>query len=493
MRSVLGALGALCGVICWGAGCVSGAAGGVAEGEQGRNGVEPAGANAEHRSPSGMCGTGAPDSDGVCQDAAVERGRSGSGAGEPGAAARAEPGCRRRPFSRQFPATSATLRGFAIDKTGGALLAGSFEGELGFGDTRLESAGAADAFVAKLDACGNPLWAKRFGDAVAQAAIDAAAGKGGHALVLGEFSGSLDLGTHQLTAASPSGADLFLAKLGPSGATRWSAQITAEEDAILSGTALAADGDGGALVLGRLEGAAKVAGVRIERRAIGAFVVRLDASGSVVWVSLPPSGSDSEEIGIEVDADGNVFLASQDGRGSATFVTKLDEGGQLEWHKRFRGSSDQLEMAYDLAVDPDGAALLSGSGVFGDPELSGGPRPFVAKLDDDGDVLWVKRFDVQSPRQVTAGGESVLLAGDALCEAAEDPASCSAWAAGLSPGGEDEWTQRIGADVRVSGLEVDPWEQPVLAGWFQGTIELGGDKLSSEQGALFLSRLSESD
>ncbi|WP_437487513.1 hypothetical protein WME75_07000 [Sorangium sp. So ce1014] len=492
MRSVLGALGALCGVICCGAGCVSGAAGGVAEGEPGRDGVAPVGANVEHRSPPGMCGTGAADRDGVCQDAAVERGRSVSGAEEPGAGARAEPGCRRRPFSRQFPVTSATLRGFAMDPTGGALLAGSFEGELRFGDTRLESAGAADAFVAKLDACGNPLWGKRFGDAVAQGAVDVAAGKGGHALVLGEFSGTLDLGTRRLTAASPSGADLFVAKLGPSGATRWAAQITADEDAILSGTALAADGDGGALVLGRLEGAAKVAGVRIERRAIGAFVVRLDASGHVAWVSLPPSGSDSEEIGIEVDEHRNVYLASQDGRGSATFVTKLDDGGDLEWHQRFRGSSDQLEMAFDLAVAPDGAALLSGSGVFGDPELPGGPRPFVAKLDDNGDVLWVKRFDAQSPRQVTASEEGVVLAGDALCEAAEDPASCSAWAAGLSASGEEEWTQRIGADVRVSGLEMDPWERPVLAGWFRGTIALGGDELSSEQGALFLSRLSES-
>ncbi|WP_437969295.1 hypothetical protein WMF04_08340 [Sorangium sp. So ce260] len=492
MRSVLGALGALCGVIWWGAGCVSGPAGGVEEGDSGRDGVDAVGANAEHRSPSGMCRTGAADPDGVCQDAAVERG-SASGAGGPGAAARAEPGCRRRPFSRQFPATSAALRGFAIDTTGGALLAGSFEGELSFGDTRLESAGAADAFVAKLDACGNPLWGKRFGDAAAQGAVDVAAGKGGRSLVLGEFSGTLDLGARQLTAASPSGVDLFLAQLGPNGATRWAVQITALEDAILSGTALADDGDGGALVLGRLEGAAKVAGVRIERRAIGAFVVRLDASGSVAWVSLPPSGSDSEEIGIEVDEDGDVFVASQDGRGSATFVTKLDEDGKLEWHQRFRGSSDQLEMAYDLAVDPDGAALLSGSGVFGDPDLPGGPRPFVAKLDDDGDVLWVKRFDAQSARQVTASEDSVVLAGDALCESAEDPASCSAWAAELSQDGEEEWTQRIGADVRVSGLEMDPWEQPVLAGWFQGMVDLGGDQLSSEQGALFLARLSGPD
>ncbi len=82
-----------------------------------------------------------------------------------------------------------------------------------------------------------------------------------------------------------------------------------------------------------------------------------------------------------------------------------------------------------------------------------------------------------------------MLAGDALCESAGEPASCSAWAAGLSSSGEEQWTRRIGADVHVSGLEMDPWESPMLAGSFQGTMALGGERLSSDQGALFLTRL----
>ncbi|WP_433934333.1 hypothetical protein AB3662_07405 [Sorangium cellulosum] len=492
MRSVLGALSALCGVICWGAGCASGGADGAAQGEPWRDGLDPVGANAEHRSPSGMCGTGAADATAVCQDAAVERGGIPSGVAEPGVSARSEPACRRRSFVRQFPGSGAILRGFAVDTSGRALLAGSFEGELDFGGTRLESAGESDTFVARLDACGDLIWAKRFGGAGTERAIDVVAGNGGNALVLGSFSGAIDLGTRKLTAASSWGVDLFVAKLGPTGTARWATQISGEEDAILGGTALAWDGEGGVLVLGKLEGAATVGGVRIERRGLGTFVVRLDAAGRFQWVSLPPSGSDTEEIGIEVDDDGNAFIAAQDARGSATFVTKLDEDGEVEWHQRFRGSPDQLEMAYDVAVDPDGAVLLSGSGVFGDADLPGGPRPFVAKIDDDGEVLWVKRYDAQSPRQVTATEESVVLAGDALCDVAE-PASCSAWTARLSEDGEEQWTQRLGADVQFSGLELDPWEQPMLAGTFRGAIELGSERLSSDQGALFLSRMAERD
>ncbi|MDC0682790.1 hypothetical protein [Sorangium atrum] len=465
------------------------AADAVAEGEPGGDSGGAMRANAEHGPPPRMCEMGAVGPGGVCLGAAVAPGgRSASAAGLDDGE-RAERACRQRSFSRQYPGKGATLRGFTIDGAGRALLAGSFEGELTFGSTRLRSAGATDAFVAELDACGAPLWSEQFGDGTAQSAIDVAASSGGQTLVLGDFAGTVRFGAHRLTAASPSGADLFLAKLGPRGAASWAAQISAEEGAILSGTALAADGRGGALVLGRLEGAAKVAGARIERRAIGAFVVRLDASGRFAWVSLPPSGSDSDEIGIKVDRDGNAILASQDGRGTATFVTKLDRNGELVWHKRFRGSPDQLEEAYDLAVDPEGAALLSGSGVFGEPDLPGGPRPFVAKIGPDGRVIWVKRFDARSPRRVTASGERVVLAGDALCGSAGEPASCSAWAAGLSSSGEEQWTRRIGADVHVSGLEMDPWESPMLAGSFHGTMALGGERLSSDQGALFLTRL----
>ncbi|WP_437877460.1 hypothetical protein [Sorangium sp. So ce513] len=462
------------------------------EREPGREGVEPAGANAEHRSPPGMCGTGAEGASGVCQDASAEPDRVLVARGaEPGAPERSRPACGRRPFVRQLAESSATLRGFAVDTAGRPLLAGSFEGELALDGTRLASAGASDAFVARLDPCGDLLWARRFGDAEAQRAIDVVAAGGNGALVLGAFEGTLDLGTGRLTAASSWGSDLFVAKLDPNGATRWAVQISGEEDAILSGTALAATGDGGVLVLGKLEGGAWVGGVRIARHGLGTFVVRLDASGRFAWVSLPPSGSDTEEIGIEVDQHDNAVLAAQDARGSATFVTRLDEDGEVLWHHRFRGSSDQLEMVYDIAVDPDGAALLSGSGVFGVPDLPGGPRPFLAKIDDSGEVLWVKRFDAQSPRLVTASDASVILAGDALCDAGE-PGSCSAWASGLSDDGEEQWTRRLGADVQIVGLELDPWGQPMLAGFFRGTMALGSERFSSDQGALFVSRVEAS-
>ncbi|WP_234023480.1 hypothetical protein [Sorangium cellulosum] len=450
---------------------------GSAEGGPERDRGAGVGEEAELRSPSAACASGA---------AGCGRTLAESRAGGTSEA------CGREPFGRQFAADNATLRGFAVSDDSNSVLAGAFEGTLTFGATSLTSAGGTDVFVAKLDACGVPLWSARFGDAEAQAALDVAADDKG-ALVLGEFTGAVDFGTVRLTASPPGGPELFVANLKASGRTRWAAQIAADEDSILLGKAIASDGRGGALVLGTLEGAARVAGHRIERRAIGTFVVRLDRSGRFSWVSLPPSGSDTGEIGIEVDDDDNIFIASADGRGNATFLTKLDEDGALLWHKRFPGSPEQAEDLYDFAVDPDGSVLLAGTGVFGEEELPGGPSPFVAKIDPDGNVLWVTRFDgVQTAREIAASDDAVFLAGDSLCTPDESP-SCSAWAAELSPDGQVRWTERLGQGAVVSGLEVDARDNPMLAGSFQGTVEVGDDVLTSEENALFVGRLLASD
>jgi hypothetical protein len=476
------ALSAL-GLVLWGAGCLSGTTGDGAVDDLEHDPADAESASDERTLRSGMCGAGASDDGAACSDPAAFAAR----------ASRVETReCQdKTPFGRQFLGSKATLRGFAVDTDGHAILAGTFEERLSIGGDRLRSAGTSDVFVAKLDTCGNPRWSRRFGDAARQRAIDVAASRAGHALVLGEFSGAVDFGAGRLTAASPSGTDLFLAKLDPKGRTRWVAQVSAEEDSILSGAALADDRDGGALLLGRLEGAARIAGARIARRALGAFVARIDASGRFSWVSTPPSGSDSEEIGIEIDASGNAILASQDARGTATFVTKLGPSGKLLWHRRFKGSSEQLEMAHDIAVTPEGAALLSGSGVFGEPALPGGPRAFVAKLDREGGVLWVKRFDDLGPRRVAAGAKRVLLAGPASCAGAtvDDPARCSAFVVELGPSGEARWIRRFGADARVAGAKIDPWGHTMLAGSFKGTLDFGTGPLSSPQGALFVARL----
>jgi hypothetical protein len=102
----------------------------------------------------------------------------------------------------------------ALDGIGNALVTGYFNGAVDFGGGPLASAGGGDFFVAKLDPAGQPLWSKRYGDASYQYWIGrVAADSFGNVLLTGSFEGSVDFGGLPLQNAG--GCDLFVVKLTP--------------------------------------------------------------------------------------------------------------------------------------------------------------------------------------------------------------------------------------------------------------------------------------
>ncbi len=103
--------------------------------------------------------------------------------------------------------------GVAVDGAGNIVLVGYFNGSVDFGGGPLASAGAADTFVAKLDVNGAHLWSKRFGDALDQLGVGAAMDSAGYALVAGFFFGTVNFGGGPLVSAG--GSDVFLAKFAP--------------------------------------------------------------------------------------------------------------------------------------------------------------------------------------------------------------------------------------------------------------------------------------
>ena len=99
----------------------------------------------------------------------------------------------------------------ATDGNGAVLVAGHFQGTLDFGLGQLPSAGQSDLFAAKLDADGNALWSKRYGDASAQELGGLARSGNTGAALGGNFQGTLDLGGMLLT--SKGSTDGFAAHL----------------------------------------------------------------------------------------------------------------------------------------------------------------------------------------------------------------------------------------------------------------------------------------
>ncbi len=114
-------------------------------------------------------------------------------------------------WGKRFGANGAdTSRGVSFDPFGGLLLAADFAGTVDFGGGNLVSAGSTDVVVVKLDGLGAHVWSRRAGDVGAQIAAGVAADAGG-ALVTGTFAGNIDFGGGSM--ASAGGNDVFLVKV----------------------------------------------------------------------------------------------------------------------------------------------------------------------------------------------------------------------------------------------------------------------------------------
>jgi hypothetical protein len=139
-----------------------------------------------------------------------------------------------------------------VDAAGNAVIAGSFQDSIDFGGGALMCAGAFDAFVAKLDADGNYVWSKRFGDwyhdVISAGAIDGS----GNLIFAGGFWETIDFGGGPIGGAI--GSYKFLSKLDPAGNHVWSKTSPVEL------TAVAADVPGNVFVTGALSGTVSLGG-----------------------------------------------------------------------------------------------------------------------------------------------------------------------------------------------------------------------------------------
>lgn len=101
----------------------------------------------------------------------------------------------------------------AVDPAGEIALTGTFLGTIDLGGGPLACAGGTtggnqDVFVAKLDASGNHLWSRRYGDTVGQFSGGIAVDAAGSPVVVGSYGGALDFGGGTLP-----GKGSFVAKL----------------------------------------------------------------------------------------------------------------------------------------------------------------------------------------------------------------------------------------------------------------------------------------
>lgn len=318
------------------------------------------------------------------------------------------------------------VNSITVDATGNIYTTGYFNGTVdldpGAGVASFTTAGSTDAFVQKLDASGNFMWAKSFGGSSHENGISITLDASGNIYTTGYFNGTVDfdpgLGVANLSSAGNN--DVFIQKLDTSGNFIWAKSVGWLSDD--QGLSITVDNSGNVFTAGYFSGTIDFdPGPGLANLSSAGnndvFVQKLDASGNFVWAKSFGGSSDDEAFAVAVDASGNTYTTGffrgtadfDPGAGTTNltsaghadiFVHKLDASGNFIWAKSIEGGLE--ERGYSIAVDTSGNVYTTGY-FYGtmdfDPGVgisnltsAGVTDIFVQKLDTDGNFIWAKSF-----------------------------------------------------------------------------------------------------
>jgi len=246
-----------------------------------------------------------------------------------------------------------------------------------------------DFWVLKLNASGDVVWQKTYGGGDYEEAFSIQQTSDGGYIVAGE--------TRSFGAGS---ADFWVLKLDASGDVVWQKTYGGGDYDYL--TSIQQTSDGGYIVAGWTPSFG--AGWK------DVWVLKLDASGNVQWQKTYGGGSDDEANSIQQTSDGGYIVAGWTGSfgaGSYDFwVLKLDASGNVVWQKTYGGGN--WDWANSIRQTSDGGYIVAGyTESFG----AGGADFWVLKLDASGDVVWQKTYgggnndeEAYSIQQTSDGG-----------------------------------------------------------------------------------------
>lgn len=313
-------------------------------------------------------------------------------------------------------------RGIALDSMGNVILVGYFTRSVTFGATTLGglSNDTEQIFVAKLDNAGNAMWVKQYGDPVNgsianQEGLGVAVDPSDNILFVGQFKNQVDLGQGIIPAKG--NTDAYLAKLDKNGTTLYT-KILGNVGAAVSISRIGVDGSGASSLVGTFTGTVNFGfGAPTTSNATGAdaFLLRVAAGGSSVWLKTSGNGKAISFNDVKVDGTGNVVLAggiqgtvtigtktlTVPHAGTNPFVAEFDPAGTTKWALQIgntvanAGGSSAIN---SLGVGPAGEVLIAGSCYstfdLGFSLACTSATPFLLMTDSAGVPGWGRTYGV---------------------------------------------------------------------------------------------------
>lgn len=330
------------------------------------------------------------------------------------------------------------------------------------------------AYLRKFDAAGDVLWTQQFGADLGDRAFAVTIDQGGHIIIGGHTSGSMD-------GENAGGQDGFVQKRDADGDVVWTRQVgTSGSDAVV---AVATDAAGNVVVAGTTTGALDGSNAG----AFDAFVRKYDPDGQHLWTRQFGYQWSEENAGVAVDGAGNVILVGSTlGAGDSIlnlnydiFVQKYDANGVPLWSREL-GSAD-ADYAGGVATDLSGNIIVAGRTGSGGELTSDDDRRFdayLSKLSPDGETLWTRQFGTNVWDSIfavtTDAGSNIIVAGytDGDLHGAS-AGEADAFVRKFSAAGGTMWVDQFGTDDTdiALGLAADGSGHVIVVGITEGDLD----------------------
>jgi type IX secretion system substrate protein len=297
----------------------------------------------------------------------------------------------------------------AVDANGNTYAAGFFTGTVTIGTATLVSAGGSDYCLIKYDSSGNIAWVRSGGGNGPDAGNDVHVDAAGNIYVTGFFHSSVDFGSTSLSNTDTDFAseNLFVAKYDATGAPLWARQSVG--NCRVASSNIFSDAANNVYVAGQFSDSLKLESTPLFGSS-QSFVAKYDLNGNLQWARQSKGTGASGAHGVCADANGNVyttgFVDSKDTFGTVVltsawaldvFLVKYDASGTVVWGRSAGGAGPtDLNQGHAVCTDAAGniyiTGVVQGTVDLGTVTLTGNGSPcfFIARFDTSGNAVWAK-------------------------------------------------------------------------------------------------------
>jgi hypothetical protein len=304
--------------------------------------------------------------------------------------------------------------------------------------------GTYNAFLCKLDANGNLVWAKNIANGTANSYVDRITqNTNGDYFVAGRFgitttiggTNDFDPSTNTTTLTAPYlNGETFLAHYSAQGNLLWvKATQGTTATSNKSATSIALDNVGNIIVTGNFSGkvdfnmdTAAVDTAKFTATGTDAFVCKYNTTGAYIWTRQYTGASTDDVRAIAIDVANNIYTTGTftsttinfNPQGTAAtltrngtkngYITKLDTAGALIWYKGFGGSGSTIDVGA-IAIDKNNN-LWWGGWFFNNLDFN----PGAPLVNENGTVdLFIARYDTACNyvwhRKLTGGNNRTIV------------------------------------------------------------------------------------